>query len=372
MSTVIAPPVWDMSPFFPSLSSPEYAESVQEIKSKLVSAASFCDAHGIQKGAEARSSDSATLQELIQTLNHLSAHLRLLDAFVYGFLAVDTTNEEAQVADSRLNDLRSSLSQLEVRIEAWVGSRSPGIEESSDVAREHTYWIQKARVSAGHQMTYAEEALAAELSMTGINAWSKLHGDLTSQIKVTMNGEVHTMNDVRNMAYSPERDVRKSAYEAELAAWPASELVCAAAMNAIKSEAGVLARRRGWTEPLESAVEASNISRPALEAMMGASREAFPAFRRYMQAKAKLISGDDRLPWFDIFAPVGKDQGSWEYEEGIDFVARQFSTFSPRMGEFARRAHRENWVDARPAPAKVGAPTPDLETFIRGGRDACA
>jgi pepF/M3 family oligoendopeptidase len=87
--------------------------------------------------------------------------------------------------------------------------------------------------------------------------------------------------------------------------------------------------------------------------MMGAAREFFPDFRRYLRAKAKLI-GVERLAWYDMFAPVGAAGRAWSYEAGADFIVEQFRSFSPRLSDFAARAFHEGWIDAEPRPGKVG------------------
>ena len=72
------------------------------------------------------------------------------------------------------------------------------------------------------------------------------------------------MSAVRNLAYEPDRDMRRRAYEAELAAWERSALPLAAALNSIKGEVNTLARRRGWDTPLDAALFDNSIDRETL------------------------------------------------------------------------------------------------------------
>jgi pepF/M3 family oligoendopeptidase len=96
---------------------------------------------------------------------------------------------------------------------------------------------------------------------------------------------------------------------------------------------------------------ASNIDRETLDAMMDAARESFPDFRRYLKAKAKAL-GLEKLAWYDIFAPLGKEEREWEYDEATGFIVEQFGSYSEKMSEFAARAFRESWVDAEPRVGK--------------------
>ena len=49
--------------------------------------------------------------------------------------------------------------------------------------------------------------------------WGKLFDYLTSTLKVDYEGEVITLPAVRNLATSEDKEIRKKAYEAELASY---------------------------------------------------------------------------------------------------------------------------------------------------------
>src|SRR5260370_17453586 len=105
-------------------------------------------------------------------------------------------------------------------------------------------------------MTPAEENLASELNLSAGTPWEKLHGDVTSQLIVSLELSGQTqelpMSMVRNLASDRDREVRRSAYEAELEGWKRVALPLAAAINRIKGDVNVLASRRGWYSPLEA------------------------------------------------------------------------------------------------------------------------
>jgi len=223
------------------------------------------------------------------------------------------------------------------------------------VARDHQYPLEKAIISARHLMSPEEEALAADLAPTALSGWEKLHNNITSQIEVELElkGELRRMpmSMIRNLAYDADREVRRAAYEAEIRAWKAHEVPVAAAMNGIKGTVSTLSKRRGWKSPLEQALFNANIDEQTLDAMMQAAREAFPDFRRYLNAKAKLL-GVGKLAFYDMFAPAGGAGRTWNYEDGAAFVAKHFYSFSAKLGSFAERSFRENWIDAEPRPGK--------------------
>lgn len=342
-------PTWDLSSAFPSLESPEFETAVVGVKKKISEFSDLLD----------RASDPnkvAKLEELINAFNQLQRDIRTIGSFIGGYVSTNSRDELAQAKDSEFDIALIPFAKLANRFTALLGTVDLGkFLATSSIARDHKYALEVAQVSARHLMTPAEEALAADLAPTALGGWSKLHGTLTSQIEVEfeLKGEDKTlpMSVVRSLAYDPDPDVRKIAYEAELLAWQANEVPIAASMNGIKGTVQTLNQRRGWDSVLDEALFGANIDRQTLDAMMAAAREAYPDFRRYMQAKAKLL-GKKRLPFYDLFAPVGGSEKSWNYEEGAKFVSEQFHSFSPRLGDFADRSYREQWIDAGPRGGK--------------------
>jgi pepF/M3 family oligoendopeptidase len=86
--------------------------------------------------------------------------------------------------------------------------------------------------------------------------------------------------------------------------------------------------------------------------MLTAARESFPDFCRYLRAKAHAL-GLPKLAWYDLFAPVGREMHTWEFEQARSFIVEKFGSYSQKLADFAARAFRENWIDAEPRAGKV-------------------
>ena len=158
------------------------------------------------------------------------------------------------------------------------------------------------------------------------------------------------MSMVRNLAHDANREVRRRAYEAELAGWERAAVPLAAALNSIKGEVNTLSRKRGWATPLDAALFDAAIDRPTLDAMMQAAREAFPDFRRYLRAKARAL-GLERLAWYDLFAPVGGAESGWSFDEATSVrrrAVRRLFTAHERL----RRARLRRALDRRRAASR--------------------
>lgn len=346
-----AAPRWDLSPFFPSVQSAEFADAAAALDRKLGEAEAFWVSNSITAGGKA---DVAVLDSAIKSLNDIWEQARLIAAYLECLVTTDSKDDVAAAALSGFDVLMVRIQKLQTQFSLWAGgfdlASSAAVKET---VRQHAFYIQNCQTRAKHLMDPRLESLAADLAVSGSTAWTRLHGNLTSQIQVEVDGELLPMPAVRNLAYVADRSKRERAYKAELAAWKANEVPIAAALNGIKGEVSTLCRERKWDSPLDEALFHANIDREALEAMMDAARDSFPVFRKYMDAKAQAI-GIPKLAFFDLFAPVGEGTKTWSYDEGCEFVAENFGAYSKRMGEFALRNFRENWIDAEPRNGKVG------------------
>jgi len=288
----------------------------------------------------------APLSEALSALDAYLEALAPLSAYVYARYAQNTLDEEALKRFSEFESRLLNFQRLRPLLVRYLAEKDPS------EAGAYRILVEEARLERAHQMSLPEEVLAAEMSLLARKAWAKLHQSLTSQITAPLNGEEKPISFVRNLAFHKDESVRKAAYEAELSAWEKNELPLAFALNGVKGEAALLNRKRGYPDDLEPTLHKNRITRPMLEALLTAMREALPLFRRYFDLKAKAL-GKPVLDWWDLFAPLGEGR-RWSYEEGMRFIVEHLARFSPADAALAERAFRERWIDVLPRKGKVG------------------
>ncbi len=353
-------PRWELGSLCPELDTPAFEMEFAATVAMIGRLAQRFDGAAVGAAAAGATTDppAETVERVVGEYEATLEAVERLGAFLYGRVTVDSRDAAAQASESELRRHRVTLDQLGNRFTAWIGGLDvEALLDASPKMREYGFPLRQAKRRATHLMPPAEEALAAELGLPGGTAWAKLHDNLTSQIIVPMeiDGERRAlpMSEVRNLALRQDREVRRRAYEAEIAAWEAAALPLAAALNGIKGQVNILSGRRGWAEPLDEALVVNHIDRATLDALLGAAREAFPDFRRYLRAKAAAL-GVPALAWFDLFAPVGEASRSWLWEEARAFLLDQFGGYSDRLRGLAERAFAERWIDAGPRANKQG------------------
>ncbi len=338
---------WSLDLLYSGLDSPEF-QADQERHSRLVQ--DLLDAASKQGAKVFPPEDIHRLLPHIQDLNALQERL-----FCYAQLRL-TVNTQDQEASKRLLALRHEAAELSNFYVLWNRSLAEASQEllADPRCQDFRFYIEEAAKGAQHLMPAAEEALYAQLQLSGSTAWEQLFDQLVSGLRVEMEGQYYGLSEVRNLANSTEAPVRKKAYEAEVAAYPQIETSVAAALSAIKQEVQVVSQKRNFADPLDEAAFKSRMSRETLEVLLSSMREGLPILRRYFMAKARYLGYKQGLPWYEIFAPLEGFDAHYSIEEARDLLLRHFEKLWSPIAELIRRAFDEDWMDLYPRANKVG------------------
>lgn len=355
------PPRWDLSNVYPSLESKEFEQASTALKDQIDGLEShFKEKVAGTDTATAVKELAALAGEAIDRFNALQELAGTLRAYIQSFVATDSHNTLAMKKMSEFQMVAVRMQVLGNQFQAWVGRIAPVLERvitANPSAKAHAFTLRDTAEQSKYMMTEPEETLAAELGPSGTNAWSKLQGTVTSQLTVNfeLDGETRKlpMPALINLHSHPDETVRKRAYEAELEAWKSAREPLAAAMNGVKGWANTLNKKRDRTDALHQAIDLARIDRPTLEAMLAAMQSSFPTFQKYYATKAKRM-GKDKLAWWDIFAPAGKSEKSYTFDEAHAFIVAQFGKFLPELADFAGGAFDHRWIDAEQREGKRG------------------
>ncbi len=357
-------PHWDLSTIYSGLDQEDYRGDFERYESSLTALEAHFQRHDIRRRpapiADSPQNLASLLRETLTLVNAAQLQAETLGAFVHGLVTTNSYDDLAQRENSRLELLGTRRQTLEVRLKGWIGSfaeQLPSVIAALPELAEYEFILRLAAEQSRYLMSDEMESLAAELCLDAGVAFGRLQGNITSQLCVPFerDGRVESLpiTVVKNLAYDPDPAIRERAYHVEIAGWASIRTAVAAAMNSVKGTAQTLARRRGRPSVLSVALEENRIDAATLDALLGAIAEYFPMFRRYLTAKAKKL-GKPRLPWWDLFAPLGAAERRFDWAESRQFLVEKFATFSPELGEFAATAFDRRWIDAEPRNGKRG------------------
>lgn len=355
------PPHWDLTNIYPSLSSLKFKADFKKLQ-KLITELEEYFQTALPKADETAKSEllAETASTLIDRFNTVLLLAGTLGAYIQSFVSTNSYDKEALKKESEFDMVAVKLGQLGTQATAWIGKvakRLPDFVGSNPTTQAHAFYLKEAAEQSQYLMSPKEEALAAELSLSGANAWGKLQGTVTSQLSAEfeLDGKMQKlpMPALINLRSHPDEDTRRRGYEMENKIWPTVKEALVASLNGVKGEINTLNRHRGRVDAVHSSLDASRIDRETLDAMMGAMKDSFPMFRKYFKAKAARY-GVKKLQWWNLFGPTGESKMTFTYDEAKAFILTHFGGFAPELKEFAQRAFEHNWIDAEQRDGKRG------------------
>ena len=340
--------VWDLTPLYKGFDDPAFEADMAAMKQLVADFTAFSKelpnvepVVGLRWGVE--------LLEKLSDLSKLFGYANLRSA-------TNTKDPEPGSYMGRIMAIRSGMAAPSAAFNAWV-VQLPNLMDlvrGNEYLKDYEFYFAGKVDSAKYQMGGEAEAVMAKMGMSGGSAWGKLQSYLTSTVPVSYRGTTTNLSAIRNLAYDPDPQVRKDAYEAEIACYEAIKEPVAHALNAIKLETISQCQLRGYESPLDRTLLNSDMKRETLDAMLGAMDEYLPKFWQYLKAKAKALGHENGLPWYDLFAPLGEASTTFTTEDARDYLVKQFSTFDEQLTKMVARAFDEAWIDFYPRDGKRG------------------
>ena len=341
--------VWNLDVIYKGLTDPAYEADVKAFEEAVASTAEV-----IERAKTL--GDVEKVENLLLQEEKVYEFYLKLGEYVALSSSVDTENGDLMAQSNRLDKIFANYAPYATAIQKIYA----GIEDldavlnTSEIAKEYSFRLKEMKEEAKYLFSDEVEAMITSMDMYAGGAWNKLQGFMTSTLKVDYDGGQITLPEVRNLAYSPDADVRKKAYEAELAAYEKIQDSVAFAINNIKTQVTMLCEKRGHKSVLDMTLRQSRLQRETLEAMMEAIKESLPVFRKYLRKKAEMLGHENGLPWYELFAPMGKADKTYTIEEAKEYLTTCFAEFSSQMSDMMARAFDEEWIDFYPKKGKVG------------------
>lgn len=348
---------WNLDTLYTSFDSSELKQDIKALKDLVAT---------FNTWATSLAETEASTKEVLMTYIEENTKKRTLSSRIGTFaslsFATDTKNSDATKLLDQVRQINAEFTLAYTLFYKYL----KGLDEqtftdslqSDPLIQAHAFHIKELRDHTDYMLSDAEEVLLAKMKQTGSTAWSTLQNKVTANmtVEVLIDGEMNTLplQAARNLAFNPDPAVRKAAFEAELKAYETYDVVSAATLNAIKGEVITESDLRGFTSPLEKTLFDSRMSKETLDAMLEAMNDAMPVFRAYFKRKGELLGHTNGLPFYDMFAPIGGKEKTITVEEARDIVLENFYGFSNELGDFAKKAFDNEWLDILPKEGKRG------------------
>ncbi len=366
-------PRWNLDSLFPNLASEKYKNTLDDYKTAIKTMDSILTEPDTFSSKE---DFIPWLAKYLEHQNSLMALAKTLSAYAYIIYSTDTTNAETLNNLSEINKMGIEVEQLILKFSDILLHHQNQLEtffSNYPQYQEYKYLLEETLENTKHQMSAAEEKLAADLDRTGGNAWGMLQEQIISNLK---DSSGKTFNELRNDAYDANPTLRQESWTKEKSLLAQNEISIAAALNNLKGQTVTLNKRRNYKNALDKALALSRLEKKSLSALIEAIEDSLPMWRNYFKAKAALLrkcnstasktAGTPEhkgIAFYDLFAPLSNQgqtspdsmlEKKWSFDEAKNYVLSEYLTFSKDMHDFAKTAFENQWIDAEIRPGKVG------------------
>ncbi|HEV3094367.1 MAG TPA: M3 family oligoendopeptidase [Solirubrobacteraceae bacterium] len=239
------------------------------------------------------------------------------------------------------------------------------------------HYLRNARRYREHLLSEPEEKILAEKAVTGSNAWSRLFDELTSAIEVRLPaaagggvgggakpaggdgsasgdaGEKVALDVALSRLVLADRELRRATAEAVTEALAPGLRTRTFLFNTLLADKAIDDRLRRYPSWLAARNLSNEASDESVAALIEAVRGRYELPRRWYRLKAKLL-GIDKLADYDRMASVTSDEATYSFAQARELVLDCYSSFSPKLGDVAKRFFDERYIDAPVRPSKRG------------------
>ena len=341
--------VWELDSIYKGFGDPAFEADLNKLKETIKANDAFVQNLSDGDRSENLCAGIDYLEKISLLANKLAGYAMLRQA-------ANTRDPEAASRMGQVMAVISETAASEAAFRQWAAKLPDlmDIVSKNESLKAYTFLFTNMEKSSRYLLGGRGEEIVAKLRLSGGNAWSDLQQYLTSTVPVTYRGEKTNLSAIRNLAYDADPAVRKDAYEAELNCYEQIRDAVAFALNSIKLETISDCQLRGYDSPLDRTLIGSNMEKKTLDAMLGAMDEYLPVFWKYLKAKAKLLGHEKGLPWYDLFAPVGKSSTKFTAQQARDYLVTQFSGFDKELSDMTAEAFENAWIDFYPRDGKSG------------------
>ncbi len=341
--------VWNLDPIYKGFDDPAFAADMAALEQAVAAIGDFAGRLDTLAPLDALKAGIALEEDATRLVSKLMGFANLKQS-------TNTRDARAGSEMGRIMGLYSGMAGPKAAFRAWI-AKLPDLDvliAQDPVLQAYDHRLHNIRNDSKYLLPGLCEEIVARLTMSGGNAWGDLQSYLTSTVPVEYNGGITNLSAIRNLAYDPDPQVRKAAYEAELACYDRIKDSVAFALNSIKLETISECKLRGYESPLDCTLKNAQLQRATLDAMLEAMDEYAPKFWQYLKAKAKALGHENGLPWYDLFAPMGSSATKFTTQEARDYLVGLFAEFDSELSNMVASAFDNAWIDFFPRDGKSG------------------
>jgi pepF/M3 family oligoendopeptidase len=346
--------VWDLDSIFSGGSnSQEFKDYLNSLEMALAGFQTELD-----DMKTANNTETALWAEYLERSQKLSKKVREAGAFISCLTAQDVTDEQAKLLGGKVKQLSSKYASIMTSIdEQLLAFDELQWQEfiSQEKIEQILFNVNERREQAKEKLTADKERLIQRLSIDGYHAWGDMYNVIVGRMKVAIeeNGETKhlSVGQAANKMSDKKRETRKHVFDRYEQAWEKEADLFSNTLNHLGGYRLETYGARGWEDVLKEPLQINRMKQETLHTMWETITKNKSDFVRYMERKAELLN-IDKLAMYDVAAPLSQSVTNTSFDEAAELIIEQFHSFSPRMGDFAKHAFENRWIEAESREGK--------------------
>ena len=252
---------WDLTVFYKDFDDPAFKADLGGLDASIAALT--------EAVAAPCEDEAAKLTALVGQVEALGMTFERLMLMVELTLSVDAQNKPANAAMAPLMRSAMLMEQANNALGRYL-SKLENLSElvhSSETLSARAFALLEMAENAKHQLPEALEEPVMKMQLSGGQAFSQLRDKLDATLTVDYDGKAIPLSAARAMAYDADADVRRKAYDAELASYKKLEIPMSYCLNNIKAEGETMAKLRGYKGVLDMALAHFRMDEKTLDAM---------------------------------------------------------------------------------------------------------
>jgi oligoendopeptidase F len=315
------------------------------------------------------------LLEGLQELESIYEALSRVGSYSGLLYAADTARPEYQDLEQKVEQRSTEIKNLLLFFELeWLKVEDAVAEQLIDdpALKPYSHYLSSLRRFRPHTLTEPEEKLLNEKDNTGRNAFGRLFSEITSSLNFALerdgNKEDLNLSQILSLLHEPDRKLRQRAMDTLYAGLAQQGQVLTFVYDTLIQDHLTMDRLRHYPNPMVQRHLFNEIDGAAVDTMMQVVESNYGLGRDYFKLKAKLL-GLSHLALHDQYAPVGKENRPFPYEQARLVILEALGAFAPIFREIASEFFAKNWIDAEIRKGKRGgafcaSPSPQLHPYI--------
>ena len=231
--------------------------------------------------------------------------------------------------------------------------------EKPELERYRRYLTNMRRRKA-HTLSAAEEkilAAAGEMAGAPTNIYSMFaNADIKFRDAIDSQGNAHVVRQGTfvSLEESPDRELRKSAYESLYGSFNDYKNTAAGLLNAQNKQQKFFAETRKYPNAFEAALDRTNVPTDVYLNLIEAVHQNLDKMHRYVRLRKKML-GVDELHFYDIYTPLLEGVDKYiPIEEAKQTVYNSLAPLGEEYRAVIKHAFENRWVDVYPNEGKRG------------------